>query len=104
MAKSLIIKRRRHAAEWEVNRYARSIGKLETRKSNRGGILGISRNGKRWKVIFPKYLRLRKKSYELALTAAMEYNSQMLALFGEDAVLCDVQAAIELDKRKVKRK
>ena len=97
-----ILKERRRVNRHEVARYAKLTGNLETRKSHRNGVIGIARNGGRWVTNYPAFLRIKRKSSESALGAAIEYNRQMLALFGEDAVLCDVHAAMELDKRRRK--
>lgn len=92
-------RRRRLATRWERKRYARCALNLMTRKNSTGGIVGISKKWKRWYVRFPKFLYIKPRSAQLAEEAAMQYNEQMLALFGEDAVLCDVNAAMELDRR-----
>jgi len=68
-------------------------------KERNGGTIGIYPTNAGWRVKYPSYLNIRGRSSDTALGAAVEYNRQMLALFGEDAVLCDVNAAMELDRR-----
>jgi hypothetical protein len=91
--------------ERDLKRYLRGNLHREAKKSNKDGIIGITEWGRPggkslWYANFPPFLRIRKKKHDTALGAAMEYNRQMLALFGEDAVLCDVNAAMELDRRR----
>lgn len=88
--------------ERDIRRYLKGVSHRESKKNGRKGIIGISKhkNGFLWYAMFPPYLRIRRKGFSTALGAAMEYNRQMLALFGEDAVLCDVNAAMELDRRR----
>ena len=91
--------------ERDLKRYLKGNLHREAKKSNKDGVIGITEWGRTggkslWYVNFPAFLRIRRKKAESALGAAMEYNRQMLALFGEDAVLCDVNAAMELDRRK----
>lgn len=92
-------KTRRSVDSSEFNRYLRSRKWLVTRKENQGGIVGIARKGKRWYTLYPDYLRIFNRRADSALGAAMEYNRQMLALFGEDTILCDVQAAMRVDSK-----
>lgn len=93
---------RDRVSEREINRYLRGVTHRQSKKDGKNGIIGISKhkNGFLWYAMFPPYLRIRRKGFSTALGAAMEYNRQMLALFGEDAVLCDVNAAMELDRRR----
>lgn len=81
-------------------RYLREQLRRETRKENRNGVIGISHQGASWIAKFPPWLKMRTLRARTAAEAAEKYNRQMLALFGEDAVLCDVNAAMELDRRK----
>jgi len=73
-------------------------------KERNGGTIGIYQTNAGWRVKYPTYLKISGRSSDTAVGAAMEYNRQMLALFGEDAVLCDVNAAMELDRKGSLRK
>ncbi len=94
----------RYVDDRDIKRYLKGNLHREAKKSNRGGVIGITKSGRPggaqlWHANFPTFLRIRPKKSRTALGAAMEYNRQMLAIFGEDAVLCDVNAAMELDRR-----
>lgn len=91
---------RKWASQSEVQRYMLHIRRNVHIKDRNGGTIGIYQSGKRWRVKYPAYLRIRDRLSDTAVGAAMEYNRQMLALFGDDAVLCDVNAAMELDRRR----
>lgn len=84
----------------DIKRYLKGNQHRETKRHHKNGVIGIHKERRLWYATFPSFLRIRRKKAESALGAAMEYNRQMLALFGEDAVLCDVNAAIELDRRR----
>jgi hypothetical protein len=91
----------RYVDDRDIKRYLKGVSHRESKKMSNDGVIGITRHrrGSLWYANFPPFLRIRPKKSRTALGAAMEYNRQMLALFGEDAVLCDVNAAMELDRR-----
>lgn len=92
--------KRRNVVTWsEEKRYRTYAAKMQARKDNRNGLAGISTSGRYWRTCFPYYLRIRNRTFKSAIEAAVSYNWQMKTLFGEHAVLCDVNAAIEADKR-----
>lgn len=95
------VKCRRASVECR-RRYLKQNAMRTGRKENRTGIIGISHEGASWIAKFPPWLGMRSLRARTAAEAAGKYNRQMFALFGEDAVLCDVQAAMELDNRRCK--
>lgn len=92
--------KRRNVVTWsEEKRYRSYAARMQSRKSNRDGLVGISMSGKKWRTSFPYYLRIKNRSFKSAIEAAVSYNWQISKLFGKHAVLCDVNAAMEADRR-----
>lgn len=83
-------------------RYLRYAKTLRSKKEQRDGLVGITRNNQGWRVKFPNYLDIPDKFTKTAVEAARAYNREVKGLLGSDAVLCDVQKATEIDRKEKK--
>lgn len=85
-----------------ILRYKAGLKTMETRKRNRGGIIGITYSEGRWIVTFPSAAGARVMHAKTAMEAALTYNRRVTEWFGDMAVLCDVKAALRLDAERMK--
>jgi len=99
MRKGQTLKKRTKASWSEQARYRAYAATLQSKKEFRNGLVGINFSGSSWRVYFPYYLRIKTRHFRTALEAAIAYNVQVQSLFGEHAVLCDVNAAMEADRK-----
>lgn len=78
------------------------------RKSSRGGLLGITpvvdtpRSKIKFICILPSCLDLPSRRFASAVDAASYYNEMVVKHFGQEAVLCDIAAAYQLDNKNAK--